>query len=231
MVGSGPSHGTAPYSSNGMPTPPNPNRVKGDFRWMNSCTIRKVVVMKTDFWLEVDRMMANKLGMTLDEYLIEKECSRPSLRCFLHHPTSHKLFVGDRRPVHGPAREEGIQIGDPASPVEPIAPFPKVPRRVFRADGVMRAVQPDLDVAEQLMDDRHVHASIFACTLHDGKVLVFVQSGVALEAIADDQRAGLDVRPDETTKLFRGSIGENSDPRATGDEALLVDALSSFRPC
>jgi hypothetical protein len=96
------------------------------------------------------------------------------------------------------------------------------------AHTMMRAIQPDLDVAEYLVNDRHIHVSVLARTLHNRKMLIFVQSGIALEPIADDQRAGLDVGTDEAANLLSRGVGENGDPCATSDEALLVDALLTF---
>lgn len=93
------------------------------------------------------------------------------------------------------------------------------------ADTMMRAVQPDLDVREHLMDDGHVHTSILARILHDGIVRELGQPGIALEAVADNGRSSLDIGTNEAAKLFSRGIRQNSDPRTTSDEALLVDAF------
>src|SRR6185437_2089482 len=106
-----------------------------------------------------------------------------SLRRSLHHTASHKLVIGDRSTINSTAQEEMIQIGNQPTPVEPIRPFPQIPRKVLRADAMIRSIQPCFHIAEQFMNDRHVHPSILTRPLNDRNVFVSYQICISMEAI------------------------------------------------
>ena len=79
-----------------------------------------------------------------------------------HHLTGNQFSIRDRRPTNCPPQQEVIQLVNPATPVEPVRPFPQIPWKMLRADAVIRAIQPGLHVREQIMDDGHIHTSVDA---------------------------------------------------------------------
>jgi hypothetical protein len=112
------------------------------------------------------------------------------------------------------------------TPIEPIRPFPEIAWKVLRADAVVGAVEPRLDVREKLMNHRHIHTGIGTSTLYDRAVIEPVQSRVSGEAVRDDLRTRAHVGADEAAQLDRRGVRQDSDACAASDIALPIDALA-----
>jgi hypothetical protein len=67
-----------------------------------------------------------------------------------------ELVVGDGSAFDGAADQVTVQTIGQIAAIEPVGPFPEIPRQVLGADAVMGADEPGFDVAEQGVDDRPV---------------------------------------------------------------------------
>src|SRR5450631_738557 len=101
---------------------------------------------------------------------------------------------------------------------------------MLRADPVMDADQPRLEVGEYEMDDRQeIFGHFRIATFGNGVVVVaaLAQSGVAAPIVRDDQRSRSDGALDKSTERLGAAIGSDRQPDSPGVPAILSLFLSS----
>src|SRR5471030_1623933 len=133
-----------------------------------------------------------------------------------------------RAACHSEQGTEGVERVE--APIEAESELVEVGLQMLRADPVMDADQPRLEVGEYEMDDRQEILGHFRiATFGNGVVVVaaLAQSGVAAPIVRDDQRSRSNGALDKSTERRGAAIGSDRQPDSSGVPAIFPLILGS----
>ena len=151
---------------------------------------------------------------------------------------SHDEFIiCDGRAFHCASNEIAVDTFGQIPTIEPVGPFPKVPRQVFGGDAMMGSNEPRLDVAEQNVDDREERSGVGSRSLDHWRVFQVVAKGgvstlVAHETVRQEVRFGRDIGLKECSEFDAAGSRQNGYSDTTGVKSVLplygVSVLSAL---
>ena len=103
---------------------------------------------------------------------------------------------------------------------------------MLRADAVVDAVEPGLQIGEDEMNHRHELFGHFGVAAFGNRMVVvapLAQAGIAAPIVGDDQRARHDGTLDKTTQRIGTAVSSDGQPHSTGIAAILPLVLCSAR--